>query len=65
MCMSQYVDAWESPMRVMAEGVREIAQDVAGTKVISTSFIVLSTSIIMCVTKGLIFSNSIIEKITF
>ena len=29
-CMSQYVDTWNVPMRIMAEGVRAVGQDVAG-----------------------------------
>ena len=30
MSMSQYVDAWEAPMLVMVDGVRDAAQEVAG-----------------------------------
>ena len=29
-CMSQHVDGWDVPMRIMAEGVRAVVQDVAG-----------------------------------
>ena len=32
MSMAQYVDAWESPVRNLAEEVRDIVQEVAGTK---------------------------------
>ena len=30
MSMSQYVDAWEAPMLMMLDGVRDKAQEVAG-----------------------------------
>ena len=30
MSMSQYVDAWEAPMLMMLDGVRDAAQEVAG-----------------------------------
>ena len=30
MSMSQYVDAWEAPMQMMVDGVRDAAQEVAG-----------------------------------
>ena len=40
MSMSQYVDAWESPMLVLVDGVKDTAQEVAGNCYLFLNFVI-------------------------